>query len=224
MPFADCLSLRCDFVLQSVSSKKDCELQAKDNILFSGTDVVYGKCRGVVILTGEKTEIGKIAKSLSETEEHSSPLKEKLDAFGDLLTNVITVICILCWVVNIFSFKRKGTMVVTSTFRDSDYGYLWCWLFGALFYFKEAVALAVAAIPEGLPAVVTTCLALGTRRMAKRNALIRHLPAVETLGCTSVICSDKTGTLTTNQMSVEKVLTFGKNSTDLVRTLIRIFL
>ncbi|EKX34453.1 hypothetical protein GUITHDRAFT_158817 [Guillardia theta CCMP2712] len=200
----------------SVSSKKDCELQAKDNILFSGTDVVYGKCRGVVILTGEKTEIGKIAKSLSETEEHSSPLKEKLDAFGDLLTNVITVICILCWVVNIFSFKRKGTMVVTSTFRDSDYGYLWCWLFGALFYFKEAVALAVAAIPEGLPAVVTTCLALGTRRMAKRNALIRHLPAVETLGCTSVICSDKTGTLTTNQMSVEKVLTFGKNSTDLV--------
>ena len=185
------------------------ELQEKDCIMFSGTDLVYGKCTGVVIKTGARTEIGKIAKELANKEdEQQSPLKEKLDAFGEQLCNIITVICILCWVVNIFNFGRKGDQKykgVPNTPPWQIYGY------GCLYYFKEAVALAVAAIPEGLPAVVTTCLALGTRRMAKRNALIRHLPAVETLGCTSVICSDKTGTLTTNMMSVQKVLTIGKD-------------
>ena len=189
------------------------ELQKKDSIMFSGTDLVYGKCTGVVIKTGSKTEIGKIAKELANNDDELvSPLKQKLDTFGEQLTTIITVICVLCWAINIFSFGRKGESIMMNGLEGKYAGPYWkAWGSGSLYYFKEAVALAVAAIPEGLPAVVTTCLALGTRRMAKRNALIRHLPAVETLGCTSVICSDKTGTLTTNMMSVQKVLCYGKD-------------
>jgi Ca2+ transporting ATPase len=189
----------------SIVEQLDAELSTKDNCLFSGTDLVYGKCRGTVIKTGSDTEIGKIAKALSETVDTSSPLREKLDTFGDLLTNIITVVCAACWAINLPKFTKKG-MAITG--RDDKSFYVWSK--GAMYFFKIAIVLAVAAIPEGLPAVVTTCLALGTRRLAKKNALIRHLPAVETLGCTSIICSDKTGTLTTNQMSVQKVLLVDK--------------
>eukprot|EP00924_Labyrinthula_sp_SR-Ha-C_P008454 maker-scaffold_32-snap-gene-0.4-mRNA-1 protein AED:0.01 eAED:0.01 QI:109/0.5/0.33/1/1/1/3/0/1076 len=175
------------------------EIQRKKNILFSGTSVASGHCHALVIATGTSTELGKINSQLveaaAERAEEKTPLKKQLNDFSDLLQQLIGLVCVLVWLVNVHFFLQVdfNTFEVSFDFRK------------AVYYFQVAVALAVAAIPEGLPTVITMCLALGTRKMAKRNAIVRQLPAVETLGCTNVVCSDKTGTLTTNQMSVVQI-------------------
>eukprot|EP00210_Caulerpa_lentillifera_P006729 g6431.t1 len=197
-----------DNVLKSIDAIPDenCDLIAKDCMLFSGTAVTTGSCIAVVTCTGMKTEIGKIQTQIQQAaeEEEDTPLKQKINRFGELLAQVIFYICVTVWLINYHHFlswerQKDSWMPEWSSIRFS--------VSRCTYYFKIAVALAVAAIPEGLPAVITTCLALGTRRMSKKNALIRKLPSVETLGCTTVICSDKTGTLTTNQMSCAQLVT-----------------
>eukprot|EP00331_Platyophrya_macrostoma_P034737 CAMPEP_0176439360 /NCGR_PEP_ID=MMETSP0127-20121128/19894_1 /TAXON_ID=938130 /ORGANISM="Platyophrya macrostoma, Strain WH" /LENGTH=1040 /DNA_ID=CAMNT_0017823609 /DNA_START=27 /DNA_END=3149 /DNA_ORIENTATION=- len=190
-----------------VIKKADAVITEKLNLLFSATLVATGTAIGVVFATGMSTEIGKVQDEVDEAKkekaEEDSPLKKRLDEFGDILAKCIGVICLIVWVVNYQNFD------------DPVHG---GFFLGCLYYFKVAVALAVAAIPEGLPAVITTCLALGTRRMAKENAIIRKLPAVQTLGCTTVICSDKTGTLTTNEMAVREFFVFGKSASEFIES------
>ena len=154
----------------------------RTNMAFSSTNVTYGRAVGVVTSTGMNTEVGKIANMLANTEEGKTPLQENQDALGKWLTIMILVIAVIIFLVGMLRGNEWTHMLLT------------------------AIAIAVAAIPEGLPAISTIILALGTQKMAQRNALVRKLPAVETLGGVEIICSDKTGTLTLNQMTVEKMV------------------
>ncbi len=163
--------------------EKEVPLGDRKNMAYMGSTVVYGRGRAVVTATGMETEMGKIADAITKTEENETPLQIKLNQLSKILTVLVIGICVFIFA---FSLLRSGdfsTEIILDTFM-------------------VAVSLAVAAIPEGLAAVVTIVLSIGVTNMSKRNAVIRRLTAVETLGCTQIICSDKTGTLTQNKMTV----------------------
>ena len=161
----------------------------RKNMCYMGSTVVYGRGKAVIIGTGMNTEMGKIAGALAATEQEETPLQRKLDDLGTLLSKLVLGICVFIFAFNLF-IARDQLGVAGHT------------LTVILETFMVAVSLAVAAIPEGLATVVTVVLSIGVTKMSQRNAVIRRLTAVETLGCTQVICSDKTGTLTQNKMTV----------------------
>ncbi len=178
---------------------KDIPLGDRKNMLYMGSTVVYGRGKAVVTATGMDTEMGKIAHALQQATDSATPLQKKLNQLSKILTWLVLGICILVFGVQLL---RAGGNLDFSFVLDS---------------FMVAVSLAVAAIPEGLAAVVTVVLSIGVTNMSKRNAIIRKLTAVETLGCTQIICSDKTGTLTQNKMTV--VDTFGQDETLLAQAM-----
>ena len=166
---------------------KDVPLGDRKNMVFMGSTVVYGRGHAVVCATGMNTEMGKIADALANARESKTPLQMKLSQLSGILTKLVVGICVLIFAIN------GGRALLTGGTVDFPF---------VLDTFMVAVSLAVAAIPEGLATVVTIVLSIGVTNMSRRNAIIRRLTAVETLGCTQVICSDKTGTLTQNRMTV----------------------
>ncbi len=167
----------------SLGEAKDVPLGDRKNMVYMGSTVVYGRGKAIITATGMDTEMGKIADALAQAEEGQTPLQIKLAQLSKILTWLVLGICAVIFVVNILRFSGTGENYI-------------------LHSFLIAVSLAVAAIPEGLVAVVTIVLSVGVTNMSKRNAIIRRLTAVETLGCAQIICSDKTGTLTQNKMTV----------------------
>lgn len=165
----------------------DVPLGDRKNMCYMGSNVVYGHGRAVVVATGMDTEMGKIADALEQAENGDTPLQQKLNQLSRILSILVLGICVF-----IFAFDIVRSLIVGDAVNFNT----------VLNTFMVAVSLAVAAIPEGLAAVVTIVLSIGVTKMSKRNAVIRQLTAVETLGCTQIICSDKTGTLTQNKMTV----------------------
>ena len=161
--------------------KEDVGVGDRTNMLFSSSLITYGRGKGIVVETGMTTEVGKIAEIINSSEEGTTPLQEKLNKLGKTLGISALAICVVIFIIGLLYGKEPIHMFMT------------------------AVSLAVAAIPEGLAAVSTIVLAIGVQRMVKKNAIVKRLPAVETLGSASVICSDKTGTLTQNKMTVQKI-------------------
>ena len=189
----------------SVILDKEIPLGDRKNTVFMSTMVTYGRGKGIVTGTGMNTQIGIIADMIQSYEEELTPLQKKLDELAKMLGTACLAICAIIFVYGLF---RDSTVGIILT--DGIVAYVRQEQKSIIELFMTAVSLAIAAIPEGLPAVVTICLALGMQRMIRRHALIRKLPAVETLGCATVICSDKTGTLTQNQMTVVQAWSDGK--------------
>lgn len=173
------------------------EVQVGDmvNMAFASTSVTYGRGKGVVVATGERTEVGRIASMIRSVKEVRTPMQVRLDQLGRTLAVISLVVCAVIFVIGL------------------------CYGRGLMEMFMTAVSLAVAAIPEGLPAVSTVVLALGVQRLARQNAIVRNLPSVETLGSTTVICSDKTGTLTRNRMTVTDIWPEGSRNVILTAVL-----
>lgn len=168
---------------EKIVKNKSSALSSQKNICFSGTTVKSGTATGIVVAVGEKTEFGKIAKSLNSSQKEKTPLEKNIDKIGKFITIFVLIVAIVVFLIQCIFNKNISTIDALLT----------------------AVALAVAAIPESLPAVITIILALGVQKLAKQNAIVKKLSAVETLGCCNIICTDKTGTLTENKMSVAHV-------------------
>ena len=173
-------------ILGMAEGQEDVPLGDRKNMCYMGSTVVYGRGRAVITRTGMETEMGKIAGALAAAEEEQTPLQRKLDQLGKTLSKLVLGICVFIFAFQLFTADALIRFELTNILKT----------------FMVAVSLAVAAIPEGLATVVTVVLSIGVTNMSKRNAVIRRLTAVETLGCTQVICSDKTGTLTQNKMTV----------------------
>ena len=171
----------------NLDGEKDVPLGDRKNMMYMGSTVVYGRGKAVITGTGMNTEMGKIATALSEAKEEETPLQLKLNQLSKILTVLVIGICVIIFAVGLIRANLSPEGITGDTILST---------------FMVAVSLAVAAIPEGLAAVVTIVLSIGVTNMSKRNAIIRKLTAVETLGCTQIICSDKTGTLTQNKMTV----------------------
>jgi len=174
--------------------KSDAPISERHNTLFTATHVVYGRGKAVVTTTGMNTEFGKIAEMVQTAEEDETPLQKKLDKFAGKIGKVVVAVCVVIFALEVFDVIIQGSI-------DVD---------GLILAFMSSISLAISAVPEGLPAIVTVALSLGAREFAKRNALVRRLSSAEGLGAVTVICSDKTGTITKGEMTVRQLYVAGK--------------
>ena len=174
--------------------KEETPISERRNMVFSATHIVYGRGRAVVTATGMNTEFGKIAERVQTAEEEETPLQEKLDRFASKIAKVVVAVCVLI-------FALESFEVIMKMHFEAE---------GFIQAFMSSISLAISAVPEGLPAIVTIALALGARELAKQNAIVRRLSSAETLGAVTVICSDKTGTITKGEMTVRQIYVDGK--------------